>query len=101
MRALIALSLGTALLSQTPASRPVMNSGPPLPVFPIAGAPISGEIVTERVETASNGSSPTRRQIWKFYRDTAGRTRFERDLPEPPGLGSLILILDLDAGFEA
>ncbi len=57
--------------------------------------------MTERVETAPTGESTTHRQASKFYRDTAGRIRIERDLPELMGDATLIEIVDSEAGFLA
>ena len=93
--------VGTALLSQTPEPRAKVGSAPPITILPISGAPVSGEIVTERVQTAPTGESTTHRQAAKFYRDTVGRIRIERDLPELMGGATLIEIVDSEAGFLA
>ena len=99
MRILIAFSLAMPLLSQAPASPPIVNFTPPLTVFPTAGAPISGEILTERVETTASRETVTHRQVTKFYRDRTGRTRTEHDVSEFTNLGPFIQIIDVDAGF--
>ncbi|HTS46321.1 MAG TPA: hypothetical protein VMH05_00170 [Bryobacteraceae bacterium] len=57
--------------------------------------------MTERVDTAPAGESTTHAQASKFYRDTAGRIRIERNLPELMGGALLIEIVDSGAGFLA
>jgi hypothetical protein len=53
------------------------QTAPPMVV--VAGAPYSGEQVTQRVETLRDGSRVTRSLgSAKIYRDSAGRTRTER-----------------------
>ena len=51
----------------------------PAPIIVVSGAPYSGEQVTQRVETLSDGTRTTRLLgSVKLYRDSAGRTRTER-----------------------
>jgi hypothetical protein len=70
----------------------------PAVAFPIAGAPLSLNAITERTE---NGVPTPSRKVTTFYRDRAGRLRIEGDLPGFNGGGGFIQIVDPAAGFMA
>jgi hypothetical protein len=70
----------------------------PAVAFPIAGAPLSLNAITERTE---NGVLTPNRKVTTFYRDGAGRLRIEGDLPGFSGDGGFIQIVDPAAGFIA
>ena len=45
----------------------------------IKGAPFSADIVTESIQTLSDGNRIVQRSTTRFYRDSAGRVRREEE----------------------
>ena len=80
----------------------LMRMGPP-----ITGAPYSGEMETERIQTSNDGTHINqKRELSRLYRDSQGRTRTER-LLSPPWQSSakeeqprLVQIYDPVAGYN-
>jgi hypothetical protein len=55
------------------------------PGKPVAGAPYSGDQITEHVQTLADGNRIVNKTTRKVYRDSQGRTRTETSLPALPG----------------
>jgi hypothetical protein len=71
-------------------------------VLPVAGAPLSVEIVEERTTKLSDGTSKTEVLTSKVYRDGAGRMRIEMDIPGANGESAAIVqLLNRPDGFMA
>lgn len=58
----------------------------------VTGAPYSAEVITEHIQTLSDGNRIVRRTSGRVYRDSQGRTRREED--KAPGQVGLITIND-------
>jgi len=72
------------------------------PGKPVAGAPYSGDQITEHVQTLADGNRIVNKTTRKVYRDSQGRTRTETSLPAFPGGPPppvMIAIHDPVAGF--
>jgi len=67
----------TAMFAQTPSSKPAQQIPPVTMVLPVAGAPLSVNILEERITNLPDGTSKTEVLTSKVYRDGAGRMRTE------------------------
>ncbi len=73
---------------------------------PVKGAPYSAEIISESVQTLSDGNRITHKSTSSIYRDSEGRTRREQNLPSLGGLSTeneptqIIFINDPVAGIN-
>jgi hypothetical protein len=75
---IISLALmGTALFAQTPSQKQVQRIPPVTMVLPVAGFPLSVDIVEERTTKLPDGTSKAEVLTSKVYRDGAGRMRTE------------------------
>ncbi len=77
--------ISTALFAQTPSPKPAQQIPPVTMVLPVAGAPLSVEIVEERTTKLPDGTSKTEVLTSKVYRDGAGRMRIEMEVPGDSG----------------
>jgi hypothetical protein len=99
--------MGTALLAQTPSSKPVQRIPPVTMVLPVAGAPLSVDIVEERTTKLrtgkhSDGTSKTEVLTSKVYRDGAGRMRTEMEIVGDSGESTaIVIIFNKPDGFMA
>jgi hypothetical protein len=91
-----------ALLAQTPSPKPVQRIPPVTMVLPVAGAPLSVEIVEERTTKLSDGTSKTEVLTSKVYRDGAGRMRTEMEVAGENGeSGAIVNLMNRPDGFMA
>jgi hypothetical protein len=101
-RMLSLVLISTALLAQTPSPKLVQRIEPAAMVFPVAGAPLSVEIVEERTTKLANGTSKTEVLTSKIYRDGAGRMRTETEVAGANGESMVIVsLLNRPDGFMA
>jgi hypothetical protein len=94
--------IGAALLAQTPSPKPVLQIEPAAMVFPVAGDPLSVEIVEERTTKLPDGTSKTEVLTSKVYRDGAGRMRTEMEVAGANGESTVIVnLINRADGFMA
>src|ERR1700683_2637394 len=85
--------MGAALSAQTPSPKPAQRIPPVTMVLPVAGAPLSVEIVEERTTKLSDGTSKTEVLTSKVYRDGAGRMRTEMEIVGDSGESTVIAVI--------
>jgi hypothetical protein len=94
--------ISTALFAQTPSPKPTQRIPPVTMVLPVAGAPLSVDIVEERTTKLPDGASKTETLTSKVYRDGAGRMRTETEVAGDSGESTAIIqLLDKPDGFMA
>jgi hypothetical protein len=84
--------VGAAMLAVVASAQAPHES--PTMVLPIIGVPLSVEEIEKYVSKSPDGTSATEISKSKYYRDAAGRTRMEVEVPEP--FGDPILMIQLD-----
>jgi hypothetical protein len=94
--------MGTALFAQAPSPKPVQRIPPVTMVLPVAGAPLSVDIVEERITKLPDGTSKTETLTSKVYRDGAGRMRTETEVVGDSGESTaIVIIFNKPDGFMA
>ncbi len=104
-----------AMLVEEPVVVPFSNTGMTMQFIssefepvgkPVKGAPYSAEIISESVQTLSDGNRITHKSTSSIYRDSEGRTRREQNLTSLGGLAAeneplqIIFINDPVAGIN-
>jgi hypothetical protein len=81
---------------------PAAKMGPATLVLPVAGAPLSAEVIEERSMKLADGTSKTEVITSKVFRDAAGRLRTESNQNGANGESKLIVtVMDRSGGFMA